>query len=82
MVALQIRDIPEDVRDVLTRRARAKGQSLQAYLREMVLRDAAFDDNLTLLDAVAHARRGAVGTGDDVLAALDAARRDRPGVAG
>jgi plasmid stability protein len=79
MVALQIRDIPDDVRDVLTRRARAKGQSLQAYLREMVLRDAAFEDNLALLDSLAHARRGAVGTGDDVLDALDAARRDRPG---
>lgn len=78
MVALQIRDIPVDVRDVLTRRARGKGQSLQAYLREMVLRDAAFDDNVALLDSIAASRNGSPATGQDVLDALDEARRERP----
>lgn len=79
MVALQIRDIPDDARDALTRRARAKGQSLQAFLREMVLREAAFDHNVALLDAIATWRRESPASGQDVLDALDAARRDRPG---
>jgi len=32
MVALQIRDVPDDVRDTLIERARSQGQSLQAFL--------------------------------------------------
>jgi hypothetical protein len=36
MVAIQIRDVPEAVRDALAAQARARGQSLQAYLLELV----------------------------------------------
>ncbi|MEU7678868.1 hypothetical protein AB0C42_29075 [Micromonospora taraxaci] len=36
MVALQIRDVPEEVRDPLAAQAKARGQSLQAYLLELV----------------------------------------------
>ncbi|MER7167518.1 hypothetical protein ABT336_15805 [Micromonospora sp. NPDC000207] len=36
MVALQIRDVPEEVRDVLAAQAKARGQSLQAYLLDLV----------------------------------------------
>ncbi|RMI13614.1 FitA-like ribbon-helix-helix domain-containing protein [Cellulomonas triticagri] len=79
MVAIQIRDVPEDVRDVLTRRARAKGQSLQAYLRDVVLREASFENNLAVLDSIAARRPGSAATGDDVLDALDRAREGRPG---
>ncbi|MBB3090414.1 FitA-like ribbon-helix-helix domain-containing protein [Nocardioides albus] len=76
MVAMQIRDVPEPARDALARRAQAKGQSLQAYLREMVLREAAFANNLDVLDEVAEWRTGGEATLDDVLAARDDARRD------
>lgn len=75
MVAMQIRDVPEPARDALAKRAQAKGQSLQAYLREMVLREAAFANNLEVLDDVA-SWRGGDATLDDVLAARDVARRD------
>jgi plasmid stability protein len=81
MVAIQIRDIPDDVRDVLARRARAKGQSLQAFLRDMVLREASFDHNLAVLDSLASRRAGSTVTRQDVLDALDEARTDRPGEA-
>ncbi|MEQ4209533.1 hypothetical protein [Actinopolymorpha sp. B9G3] len=40
MVALQIRDVPEEVRDVLATQAKIRGQSLQAYLLEMVTMEA------------------------------------------
>ena len=77
MVAIQIRDIPDDVRDALARRARSKGQSLQAYLRDVVVREASFDHNLAVLDSIATWRSGSSTTGRDVLDALDAARAER-----
>lgn len=74
MVALQIRDIPEPVRDVLAERASEAGQSLNAFLREVVLREAAFAENRNLIDDVAARRRSNGITADDVIAALDSAR--------
>ncbi len=37
MATIQIREIPEDAYEVLRRRARGRGQSIQAYMREQVL---------------------------------------------
>ena len=39
-VALQIRDVPEEVRDAIAEIAASRGQSMQAYLLEMVGREA------------------------------------------
>lgn len=39
-VALQIRDVPDDIRDLLAEQASARGQSMQAYLLEVVVREA------------------------------------------
>ena len=39
-IALQIRDVPEDVRDVIAEQAAQRGQSVQAYLLALVLREA------------------------------------------
>lgn len=41
MATIQIREIPEPAYDTLRRRARARGQSIQAYMREQVLAMAA-----------------------------------------
>lgn len=79
MVAIQIRDVPDDARDALTERARARGQSLQAFLREIVLREAAFGHNVAVLDTIATWRAGSPASGQDVLDALDDARTRRPG---
>lgn len=49
MVALQIRDVPEDVRDSLVDRARSQGQSLQAYLLSLVEADARRSKNRSVL---------------------------------
>lgn len=48
MVALQIRDVPEEVRDVLAVSARDRGQSLQAYLLDLVTREARFRQNVDI----------------------------------
>jgi plasmid stability protein len=76
MVALQIRDVPEAVRDTLTERARTRGQSLQSYLREIVLREASFANNALVLDGIATWNQGSGATLEDVLMALDASRKD------
>lgn len=39
-VALQIRNVPDDVRDALVERASQLGQSLQAFLLDVVQREA------------------------------------------
>lgn len=48
-VALQIRDVPEDVRDVLAEQARQRGQSLQMYLLALLKTEARRSRNADLL---------------------------------
>ncbi|MBT8224297.1 MAG: hypothetical protein HKP61_00710 [Dactylosporangium sp.] len=53
MVALQIRDVSDDVRDALVAQAKARGQSLQAYLLELVETQAVRLCNTAVLDGFA-----------------------------
>jgi len=59
-VNLLIRDVPEEARDTLAERARARGQSLQAYLYELVTGEARRGANIALLDAVRESGRGRI----------------------
>lgn len=77
MAYLQIRDIPDDVRDVLAQRAKDRGQSLNSYLRDVVLREASFANNQALIDRVIANRGDSKFTTEDVLAARDTARGER-----
>lgn len=79
MAYLQIRDVPDDIRDILAQRAKDRGQSLNAYLRDVVLREASFANNQKLIDRVVTARGGSKFTAEDVLAARDAARAEHGG---
>jgi hypothetical protein len=38
MVSIQVRDVPEQVRDTLAEVARSRGQSMQAYLLSLLAR--------------------------------------------
>ncbi len=49
MVAIQIRDVPDDVRDALVAQADANGQSLQRYLLGIVSQQARRSRNVQLL---------------------------------
>ncbi|OMH24729.1 hypothetical protein BKD30_07625 [Tersicoccus phoenicis] len=77
MTHLQIRDVPDDVRVVLAERARERGQSLNMYLREVVVREASFAANRVLIDDVVARRGRSSFTAEDVLAARDAGRDRR-----
>ena len=76
---MQIRDVPDEVRDVLARRAKERGQSLNAYLRDVILREASFAGNRALIDQLVSRGKGSTLTVEDVLAARDAGRTERPG---
>ena len=77
MVAVTIRDVPDDVRDELAARAAHSGQSLQEYLRAILVSVAS---RPTVDDVLARARARVTATGVRLdpaatLAAKDADRR-------
>ena len=77
MVAVTIRDVPDEVRDQLAARAAHSGQSLQEYLRAILVTVAS---RPTVDDVLARARARVTATGVRLdpaatLAAKDADRR-------
>ncbi len=77
MVALTIRNVPDEVRDELAARAARSGRSLQEYLAA-ALTDMASRPSVE--DVVARARRRVTTTGsrvpvDEIVTARDADRR-------
>ena len=77
MVAITIRDIPDDVRDELAVRAARAGKSLQEYLRGMLI-DTAAKPTVHEVFRRARARVEATGSRLDaatILAAKDADKR-------
>lgn len=78
MVAtIQIRDIPEEVYETIRLRARAAGQSIQAYMRDQVIAMAAQptkEEVVAAIEAVL-AREGTAVTMADILSDRDVERR-------
>lgn len=77
MVALQIRDVPDDVRDILADRARQLGQSLQGYLLELVKNEAERAGNIALLQRFEDRDDGAASTMAETVRERDAERDAR-----
>lgn len=79
MALIQIRDVPESVRDELARKAAAAGQSMQAYLLGELTRLA---ERPSMADIVARAQARAKASGSTVTMADAVAQvravRDRP----
>ncbi len=76
MTALTIRDVSDDAVRTMKVRAAQAGQSLQAYLRSLIEREAA---KLTVAEAVERARKEAAAdiSAADILAAMDEGRAGR-----
>jgi antitoxin FitA len=77
MVALTIRNVPDEVRDELAARAARSGRSLQEYLAAILTELAS---RPSVDDVLARARERVTRTGsrvgvDDILSARDADRR-------
>lgn len=77
MVALQIRDVPDEVRDILAERARQLGQSLQGYLLDLVRSEAERAGNIALLQRFEGRSDGAGTSMGETVRELDADRADR-----
>src|SRR5664279_3172926 len=77
MVALQIRDVPDEVRDTLAELARVRGQSLQAFLLSMVMNEARRSANAALLARFSDRSDGSRLTSAEIVTALDEARSER-----
>lgn len=79
VVAIQIRDVPEAMRDLLVHEARRRDQSLQAFLYDIVAREAASARNRELLESAREnsRQRGSTVNADEILAALAEARESR-----
>jgi uncharacterized protein (DUF1778 family) len=77
MVAVQIRDVPDDVRQTLAQVAAARGQSLQSFLLQLLRDEARRADNLSLLERFSYQHGGSRLSIPESRAALDDARSDR-----
>jgi plasmid stability protein len=73
MVAVTVRDVPNDVRDELAARAARAGKSLQEFLRGILIAAA---DKPAVDDVLARARARASATGVRVEASATLAARD------
>lgn len=72
-VAIQIKDVPEEVRDAIAARAAARGQSTQVYLRALLEREFRAERNRRLLEGLT-AHRGLDLRAEDVVAEIRAGR--------
>jgi hypothetical protein len=77
MVSIQVRDVPEQVRDTLAEVARSRGQSMQAYLLSLLEEDARQARNVILLRQVRETGGGYVAGAGETEAELDTIRAER-----
>jgi hypothetical protein len=72
---IQVRDVDPATLVVLRDRARSLGQSLSAYLRDLMDADAAAETNAEVIARIARDREPVNLSMDDILAARDEGRR-------
>ncbi|MGH3489966.1 MAG: hypothetical protein ACRDP8_18915 [Actinopolymorphaceae bacterium] len=77
MVALQIRDVPEEVRDLLVEAAKARGQSLQGYLLALIEKEAGYLRNREILREAERRGDGSRLTPEEHRMLLERARAER-----
>jgi antitoxin FitA len=77
MVALQIRDVPDDIRQTLADRAAARGQSLQSFLLSLVTDEARRSTNVAVLARFTRRDDGSHLSAAEVTQAIDDARAER-----
>lgn len=77
MVSVQIRDIPEQVRDTLADVARSRGQSMQTYLRNLLEEDARRAGNIAMLQQLRSIGGGERAEAGAAAEELDAVRNER-----
>lgn len=79
MVAIQIRDVPDDVRDALAAQASERGQSLQVMLLSLLKEKSAAGINAALLQQFGGRQDGSALTAESAADAIAQARAERDG---
>ncbi|NYH50755.1 MULTISPECIES: FitA-like ribbon-helix-helix domain-containing protein [Nocardiopsis] len=74
MGAIQVKDVPDEVREILTVEAKRSGKSLQAYLLTLLEREARFVRNREIVEQTP--LPGANLSMDEIVMAVRAARGD------
>lgn len=77
MATIQIRDLPEETYETIRKRARARGQSIQNYMRDRLVDDAASptaDDIWYTVDQLREQNTGTGATTDAIVADVRATR--------
>jgi plasmid stability protein len=74
-IALQIKDVREEVRDAIAARAAARGQSMQVYLREILEREYRAERNTRLFDQLV-AHRSLALDAQDIVEYIRSGRED------
>ncbi|BBX95844.1 FitA-like ribbon-helix-helix domain-containing protein [Mycobacterium lacus] len=74
-VAIQIKDVPEEVRDAIAARAAARGQTTQVYLRALLQREFRAERNKQLLESLA-GHRSLDLSGEEVVREVRRGRED------
>ena len=77
MVSIQVRDVPEQVRDTLAKVAKSRGQSMQAYLLALLEEDARRAGNVMLLKQVRETGGGYLAGRGETAGELDVIRAGR-----
>ena len=77
MVALQIRDVPDDIRQTLAERASHRGQSLQSFLLKLVTDEANRSANAAIVARFANRDDGSSLSAADMSNVIDQARAER-----
>lgn len=78
MATIQIREIPEDAYEVIRKRARRAGRSIQSYMRDWILDFASrptTEEALADMEAARESSHTAGATAESILADLAADRR-------
>lgn len=77
MATIQIRELPEETYETIRRRARAQGQSIQAYMRERAIEDASTPTSQELWESISQLRASDPAPGsstDSIVAEVRALR--------
>jgi len=77
-VVLTVRDVPDEVRDLLAHEAGLAGQSMQAYLLAVLRRHAAFARNRQLVAEIEEDLHRHGGAGSDAPDSAEVLARARP----
>lgn len=77
MTAIQIRDVPDDVRDALAEQARSAGRSLQGFLLDLVTVQARRSRNVAILAEFAGRTDGTTSPAGTTAEELRSLREER-----